>query len=134
MSDSPCEALMPGIDYHQLRQQVSMTQVLGLIGFQAARRRGPQLRGPCPIPDCCSSSHRAFSVHLTRQVYHCFACGSHGNPLDLWAAARRLPLHPATVDLCRTAGLPLPWLPNSSTTSTLPEPQPVPFRAPSPNH
>ncbi len=28
MSDSPCEALMPGIDYHQLRQQISMPQVL----------------------------------------------------------------------------------------------------------
>ncbi len=46
---------MPGIDYHQLRQQVSMPQVLGLIGFQATRRRGPQLRGPCPIPGCRST-------------------------------------------------------------------------------
>jgi hypothetical protein len=100
---------MSGIDYHQVRQQASMTQVLDLIGFQATRRHGPQLRGPCPIPDCCSSSRRAFSVHLTRQVYHCFACRSHGNP-------------------------PLPWLLNSSTTSTVSEPQPVPFRAPSRNH
>lgn len=125
---------MSGIDYHQLRQQVPMSRVLDLIGFQATRRHGPQLRGPCPIPGCCSSSRRSFSVHLTRHVYHCFACGSHGNPLDLWAAIRHLPLHPATVDLCRTAGLPLPWLPNSSTTSTVSEPQPVPFRAPSRNH
>lgn len=125
---------MPGIDYHQVRQQVSMTQVLGLIGFQAAWRRGPQLRGPCPIPGCRSSSHRAFSVHLTRQVYHCFACRSHGNHLDLWAAVRRLPLHPAAVDLCGTAGLPLPWPPTSSTASTVSEHQPVPFRAPSRNH
>jgi len=124
---------MPGIDYHQVRQQVSMAQVLGLIGFQATGRRGPQLRGPCPIPGCCSSSHRTFSVHLTRQLYHCFACGSHGNPLDFWAAVRRLPLHAATLDLCRTARLPLPWLPTSPTTSTVPEPQPVPFRAPSRN-
>jgi DNA primase len=125
---------MPGIDYHQLRQQVSMTQVLDLIGFQPTRRHGPQLRGPCPIPGCCSSSRRAFSVHLTRQVYHCFACGSHGNPLGLWAAVRRLPLHPAAIDLCRTGGIPLPRLPNSSTTSTVSEPQSVPFRAPSRNH
>ena len=125
---------MPGIDFHQVRQQVSMTQVLDLIGFQATRRRGLQLRGPCPIPGCRSSSRRAFSVHLTRQVYHCFACGSHGNLLNLWAAVRRLPLHPATVDLCRTAGLPLPWLPNPSTTSTGSKPRPVPFHAPSRNH
>ena len=125
---------MPGIDYHQVRQQVSMTQVLDLIGFQATRRRGLQLRGPCPIPGCHSTSRRVFSVHLTRQIYHCFACGSHGNPLDLWAAVRRLPLHPAAIDLCRTADLPLPWLPTSSTTSTASQPQSVPFRTPSRNH
>ena len=128
------EALMPGIDYHQVRQQVSMTQVLGLIGFQTTRRRGPQLRGPCPIPGCRSSSRRAFSVHLTRQVYHCFACGSHGNPLDLWSAVHRLPLHSAAINLCHTAGLPLPWLPAHSTKSTVSEAQPVPFHAPSRNH
>jgi hypothetical protein len=125
---------MPGIDYHRLRQQVSMSQVLRLIGFQAAYRHGPQLRGPCPIPGCGCSTRRAFSVHLTRELYHCFACGSHGNPLDLWAAVRCLPLHPATVDLCRTASLSLPWLPTSQTTSTLAQPRPIPFRAPLRNH
>jgi len=124
---------MPGIDYHQVRRQVSMTQVLDLLGFQATGRRGPQLRGACPIPGCCSTSNRTFSVHLTRQVYRCFACDSHGNPLDLWASVHSLPLHTATVDLCRTAGLPLPWLPNSSTTSTVSQPQSVPSRAPSRN-
>jgi DNA primase len=121
---------MPGIDYHQVRRQVSMTQVLDLIGFQASGRRGPQLRGPCPIPGCSSTSHRTFSVQLTRQIYHCFACNSHGNPLDLWSAVRRLPLHAATIDLCRTASLPLPRLPTSSTAS---EPRSVPFRASSRN-
>jgi len=125
---------MPGIDYHRVRQQVLMAQVLDLIGFQATRQRGPQLRGPCPIRDCSSASRRVFSVHLDRQVYHCFACGSHGNPLDLWAAFRRLPLHAAVIDLCRTAGLPLPWLPPPSTTLTAPNPRSVPFHAPSRNH
>lgn len=124
---------MSSIDYHRVRQQVSMTQVLDLIGFQATRRRGPQLRGSCPIPNCRSTSHRAFSVHLTRQIYHCFACGSHGNPLDLWAAVRRLHLHPAAIDLYRTVSLPLPRL-TTSTAPAVPEPQSVPFRAPLPNH
>lgn len=125
---------MPGIDYHQVRQQVSMTRVLDLIGFQATGRRGPQLRGPCPIPGCCSTSNRTFSVHLTRQIYRCFACNSHGNPLDLWAAVRQLPLHSAAVDLCRTANLPLQWLPPSQTISTSPQRKSVPPRAPSRNH
>ena len=40
---------MPGIDYALLRQQLSLTQVLELLGFTAMTRRGPQLRGPCPV-------------------------------------------------------------------------------------
>jgi DNA primase len=104
---------MPGIDYRQLRRQISMDEVLALLGFQATGRRGDQLRGPCPIPGCRSPSQRPFSVHLTRQLYHCFACGSHGNPLDLWSAARQLPLHAAALDLCRAAALVPPRLPHS---------------------
>jgi len=119
---------MPGIDYRQLRRQVSMREVLSLIGFRPTWRRGPQLRGPCPIPGCCSSSSRPFSVHLTRQVYHCFACRSHGNALDLWAAVRRLSLHHAAIALCQAASLIPPRLPNRR------QPSRVASRAPSRNH
>jgi DNA primase len=119
---------MPGIDYRQLRQHVSMTQVLNLIRFQALWRRGSQLRGLCPIPACRSPSRRAFSVHLTRQVYHCFACGSHGNSLDLWAAVHGLPFHRAAVHLCHAANLIPPRLPAPC------QPRRVPFRTPSRNH
>jgi len=124
---------MPGIDYQQLRQQVSMTQVLGLIGFRASWRRGPQLRGPCPIPDCPSTSRRNFSVHLARQAYYCFACGSQGNALDLWAAVRRLPLHKAAIDLCQSANLIPPRLPATSLIPAPSQPRRVAFRAPSRN-
>ncbi len=124
---------MPGIDYRQLRQQITMRQVLDLIGFQATRRRGPQHRGPCPIPGCQSNSSRPFSVHLGRQCYHCFACRSHGNPLDLWAAVHRLPLPQAAVDLCQRIGLPLPR-PSSPLTPTPRPSRRVPSRAPSRNH
>jgi DNA primase len=101
---------MPGIDYRQLRRQISMSQVLDLLHFQTTCRHGPQLRGPCLIPGCRSTSPRSFSVHLSRQVYHCFACGSHGNSLDLWAAVRHLSLHEAAVHLCRAVNLAPPWL------------------------
>ena len=67
---------MPGIDYQRLRQHITIRRVLDLIGFQATSRQGPQLRGTCPVPNCCSTSDRSFSVHLTRQVYHCFAAPS----------------------------------------------------------
>jgi DNA primase len=119
---------MPSIDYRRLRQRVSMTKVLELIGFRATWRRGPQLRGPCPIPYCPSASGRHFSVHLARQVYHCFACNGHGNALDLWAAVQRLPLHQAAITLCHAANLAPPQL---STPRHL---RHIPFRASSRNH
>lgn len=115
---------MPGIDYRQLRQQISMTEVLDLIGFRPIWQRGSQIRGPCPIPGCPSTSSRTFSVHLARQIYRCFGCDSHGNPLDLWAAFRGLPLHAAAVDLCVAANIVPPRLP------ALFPPHRVPFRAP----
>jgi DNA primase len=103
---------MPGIDYPQLRRQITMREVLGRIGFQPTSRRGPQLRGPCPIPGCRSASDRSFSVHLARQVYHCFTCRGHGNALDLWAAVRGLPIYQAALDLCRITKLQPPSLPS----------------------
>ena len=90
---------MPGIDYRELRRLITMREVLDLIGFQSTSRHGPQLRGLCPIPACRCTSGRPFSVHLDRQVYHCFACHSHGNTLDLWAAVRGLPIYQAAMDL-----------------------------------
>ena len=102
---------MPGIDYHQLRQQITMREVLDLVGFQPTSRHGSQLRGRCPIPGCSSASHDSFSVHLAQQVYHCFACRSRGNALDLWAAVRGLPIYRAALDLCHVTNLDPPRLP-----------------------
>jgi DNA primase len=124
---------MPSIDYHQLRQQIRMRQVLDLIGFQAIWQRGPQLRGRCPIPGCCSTSGRSFSVHLTRQVYHCFACRSSGNVLDLWAAIYTLSIYQAAADLCRLMNLNPPRLTTVSRISTTRRLREVPSRAPSRN-
>ena len=125
---------MPGIDYHQLRQQITIGQVLDLIGFHSVWRRGSQLRGPCPILGCCSTSNRSFSVHLTRQVYQCFACRSHGNALDLWAAISGLPIHQAALDLCHVTNLDPTWLPASHLTPSLRQSHRVPFCAPARNH
>ena len=121
------------IDYRRLRTLVSMADVLRLLRFQPTWRRGAQLRGPCPVPGC-RSTKRTFSVHLTKQVYRCFACGSHGNPLDLWVAVRCLPLHQAALDLCRTISLSPPWLANTRPTSTPRPTRRVPIRDSSRNH
>jgi DNA primase len=102
---------MSGIDYSALRAAISMQQVLVLLGFQPVSRRGQQLRGPCPIHDPAATvNQRCFSVRLDRHIFRCFACGAHGNQLDLWQLVHRLPLHESTLHLCRHAQISPPVL------------------------
>ena len=100
---------MPGIDYPRLRQQLSLTQVLDLLGFTATTRRGPQVRGPCPVHGSKTRHSRSFAAHLEKQCWHCFGCGAGGNALDLYTAATRLPLYEAALELCARLHLPVPW-------------------------
>jgi DNA primase len=100
---------MPGIDYTLLRQQLSLAQVLELLGFTATVRRGPEVRGPCPVHGSSRPRSRSFAAHLQKHCWRCFACGSGGNALDLYAAATRLPLYEAALQLCARLHWPVPW-------------------------
>jgi CHC2 zinc finger len=87
-----------------------MEQVLNLLGFQPANRSGVQWYGRCPLRECQPGRRRSFSANLTIGRYYCHRCHSHGNQLELWAAATMLPLHRAAVELCRRLGREVPWL------------------------
>jgi DNA primase len=102
---------MPGIDYRAARALLPLADVLGLLGFVPAARRGRQLRGPCPLHRPRSATSRSFAAHLGRGAWRCFRCGAGGNALDLWAAVTRQPLHAAVLDLCGRLGRDVPWLP-----------------------
>jgi len=84
--------------------------VLQLLGFVAAETAGQQVRGTCPIHRSSSAPSRSFSAHLGKNAYRCFHCGSAGNQLDLWAAAMKLPLYDAAIDLCARLERPIPRL------------------------
>jgi DNA primase len=101
---------MPGIDYRQVRLQVSLRAVLELVGWQPRARQGEQWRGPCPLHGSRSTRSRSFAVHVGKNVYHCFGCGAGGNALDLYAALTRQGLYAATVELCGRLGQAVPWL------------------------
>ena len=101
---------MPGIDFDKLRAQITMEQVLTLLGFEPSRRTGDQWYGSCPLHNSTSRRHRAFSVNVAIGRYHCHQCHSKGNQLELWAAFTNKPLHPAMVDLCRELGCDVPWI------------------------
>ena len=98
------------IDFATLREQVSIKQVLDLIGWQAATQSAEQLRGPCPIHKSRSDRSRSFSVHLGKNAYQCFGCGAKGNQLDLACEIFGLPLYGTAKVLCEKLGLELPMV------------------------
>ena len=102
---------MPGIDYSALRRRLRLAQVLELLDFVPATRRGPQVRGPCPVHGSHTPRSRSFAAHLEWHCWHCFRCGAGGNALDLWVAVTRLPMYVAALDLCRRLHLDVPRLP-----------------------
>jgi DNA primase len=98
---------MPGIDFTLLRRQISLTQVLELVGFTPTTRRGPQLRGPCPVHGSASGS-RSFAAQVEKNCWHCFRCGAGGNALDLYLAVTKLPVYEGALELCTRLHVPVP--------------------------
>jgi DNA primase len=99
---------MPGIDFTLLRQQLPLTQVLDLLGFTATTRRGPQLRGPCPVHRSTSPQSRSFAADVEKNCWHCFRCGAGGNALDLYLAVTGLPVYDGALELCARLHMPVP--------------------------
>jgi DNA primase len=101
---------VPGVDFDRLRAEIPMAHVLHLLAFEPVRRSGPQWYGCCPLHESTAKRSRSFSVNLALGRYYCHRCHSHGNQLELWAAASKLPLHRAAIDLCRQLGREVPWM------------------------
>ena len=109
---------MPGIDLKQVRQQISIQQVLDLLSFVPTASAGLRLRGPCPIHGSRLTSSRVFSVSLVHNRYRCFKCHSAGTQLDLWASVHGLTIYEAAKDLCQRLHMPIPWLPSRQPPPT----------------
>ena len=107
---------MPGVDFRQARARLPLSDVLDLAGFTPSRRRGQELRGPCPVHGSATPDSRSFAAHLGKNLWHCFGCGAGGNALDLWAALTKLPLHAAVIDSCQRLGCDVPWQPARKPT------------------
>jgi DNA primase len=87
-----------------------MEQVLNLLGFRPSSRSAVQWSGRCPLHESTSRRGRSFSVNVATGRYYCHRCHSHGNQLELWAAATKLTLYQAAIDLCHRLGREIPWI------------------------
>jgi CHC2 zinc finger len=84
---------VPDVDFEAVRREITMEQVLDLLGFQPSTRSGVQWYGSCPLYASRSGRRRSLSVSVALGCCYCYGCRSHGNQLELWAAAIKLPLH-----------------------------------------
>jgi putative transposase len=98
------------IDFAALRAAITINQVLTLLGFNPRSDHAGQQRGTCPLHGSTHGTARCFSVNTNDHTFHCFKCGRSGNALDLWAAANRLSIYDAAVDLSQRLNIPLPLL------------------------
>lgn len=104
-STSVKQSVLTRIEFSELRNQVTIEQVLSHLGLlDHLRGSSTQRRGPCPIHDEHRSQSRSFSVNLQKHVFRCFhpPCGAQGNVLDLWAAVHQLSLREAALLLAET--------------------------------
>jgi hypothetical protein len=101
---------VPDVDFNVLRAEITMEQVLELVGFRATARCGAQWYGVCRLHRSARRHSRSFSLNLVRVRYYCHGCHSYGNQLELWAAVIKLPLHQAAIDLRHRLGRGVPWI------------------------
>ena len=112
---TPTDASRPAIDFAAVRATLTIVQVLALLGFVPRSDHAGQQRGTCPLHGSTQGTARCFSVNTQAHTFHCFKCGRSGNALDLWAAANRLSIYDAALDLCQRLNIPLPVLPSPAT-------------------
>ena len=95
-------------DFAAVKQAVSLEAVLRHYQIPGLRRHRDQLQGRCPI-------HRgqrddSFRVHLTKNIFQCFACQAHGNVLGFVVAMEQCSIREAALRLQQWFGIRAPGL------------------------
>jgi putative transposase len=115
--ETPSDPSRPAIDFAAVRVAITIAQVLTLLGFTPRSDHAGQQRGTCPLHGSTAGTARCFSVNTSAHTFHCFKCGRSGNALELWAAANRLSIYDAAIDLCQRLNIPLPILAPPATAN-----------------
>jgi DNA primase len=90
-------------DFAAVKQAVSLEAALCHYQITGLRRHRDQLQGCCPIHR--GRRNDSFRVHLTKNIFQCFACQAHGNVLDFVAAMEQCSLREAALRLQRWFGI-----------------------------
>lgn len=97
------------VDFTDIKRGVAMASLLRQYRVTLRRSGRDQYRGCCPIHG--GEGRDAFQVNLTKNVFHCFACGAGGTVLDLVAAMEGCSLREAALKLAGRNTGPSPFVP-----------------------
>ncbi len=93
------------VDFAAIKQSVPLAPLLRRYQVKL-RRSGPdQYRGCCPSPG--GEGRDAFHANLSKNIFHCFACGAGGTVLDFVAAMDRCSLREAALKLACAMAQPI---------------------------
>ncbi|MEA3638397.1 MAG: DNA primase [Lamprobacter sp.] len=96
-------------------------EIADIVGARVRlKKAGGLLKGLCPFHNEKTPS---FVVTPSRQTYHCFGCGAHGNAIDFLIEHDRLEFREAIEELAQQAGLELPDELNTAPAG--PDPKPL---------
>src|SRR5512136_2743163 len=94
----------PGDFAHTVKQQADIVRIVG--EYVKLRKAGAQnFSGLCPFHNEKTPS---FSVHATRQFYHCFGCGASGDVFSFVQKIENITFPEAVRAIAQKLAIPLP--------------------------
>ena len=92
-----------------IQDVLQRVDVADIVGHHVTlRKAGINLLGLCPFH---GEKTPSFTVSPTKQFYHCFGCGAHGDAIRFMMEHNGLGFVDAVSELARTAGLKMPEAP-----------------------
>ena len=95
--------MIPPAFVHDLLSRIDIVEIVGRS--VDLKRAGTVSKGLCPFHGEKSPS---FTVSPSRQTYHCFGCGVHGNAIGFLMEQHGMGFVEAVTDIARQAGLTVP--------------------------
>src|ERR1700751_5312831 len=94
----------PGDFAYTLKQQADIVRIVG--DYVKLNKAGAQnFSGLCPFH---SEKTPSFSVHATRQFYHCFGCGASGDVFTFVQKVENITFPESVRSIAEKIGVPVP--------------------------
>lgn len=97
------ESLIPEQTINEVRERIDIVALVGR--YVDLKKAGTIYKGLCPFHDEKTPS---FTVSPTRQTYHCFGCGVHGDCFRFLVESQRRTFPEAVRELAGQAGVDVP--------------------------